>query len=194
MTTWRRGREIVAANRRRAEGSLGEFVENVRREVCTRCPVPRSSRTRARTPPRWRCGPTREHNHVLHEGVLIVSASPSNVPHVPTEDRFTVDDLGLRRRRHPAPVRAASASPTRPTCPTRCSRRIASGACSGRTCDRRDASYFLSRGPIRRTHEPGMARWRKALFLALAHNAADPADYFGLPRDRTVTMGSEVDV
>ena len=39
-----------------------------------------------------------------------------------------------------------------------------------------------------------MARWRKALFLALAHNAADPAAYFGLPPDRTVTMGSDVEV
>ena len=37
-----------------------------------------------------------------------------------------------------------------------------------------------------------MARWRKALFLVLAHNAADPAAYFGLPADRTVTMGSDV--
>jgi KUP system potassium uptake protein len=39
-----------------------------------------------------------------------------------------------------------------------------------------------------------MAQWRKVLFLGLAHNAADPAAYFGLPVDRTVTMGSPVDV
>ena len=39
-----------------------------------------------------------------------------------------------------------------------------------------------------------MARWRKALFVALAHNAADPAAYFRLPGDRTVTMGSDVDL
>jgi KUP system potassium uptake protein len=56
------------------------------------------------------------------------------------------------------------------------------------------ASYFLSRGPIRRTRAPGMARWRKALFVALSRNAADPTAYFGLPVDRTVTMGSPVDV
>jgi KUP system potassium uptake protein len=57
-----------------------------------------------------------------------------------------------------------------------------------------DASFFLSRGPIRRTRAPGMRRWRKVLFLTLARNAADPAAYFGLPVDRTVTMGSPVDV
>ncbi len=40
----------------------------------------------------------------------------------------------------------------------------------------------------------GMAQWRKSLFLTLAHNAADPAAYFRLPADRTVTMGSAVNV
>jgi KUP system potassium uptake protein len=39
-----------------------------------------------------------------------------------------------------------------------------------------------------------MVRWRKVLFLFLAHNAADPAAYFGLPANRTVTMGSAVDL
>jgi KUP system potassium uptake protein len=39
-----------------------------------------------------------------------------------------------------------------------------------------------------------MARWRKSLFLFLAHNAADPTAYFGLPSNRTVTMGSAVDL
>jgi KUP system potassium uptake protein len=34
-----------------------------------------------------------------------------------------------------------------------------------------------------------MRRWRKALFVALIRHAADPADYFGLPDDRTVEMG-----
>jgi KUP system potassium uptake protein len=39
-----------------------------------------------------------------------------------------------------------------------------------------------------------MPRWRKQLFVALAHNAANPAEYFGLPADRTVVMGTHVDV
>jgi len=39
-----------------------------------------------------------------------------------------------------------------------------------------------------------MARWRKVLFVTMAHNAANPSEYFGLPVDRTVVMGSQVDV
>jgi KUP system potassium uptake protein len=38
-----------------------------------------------------------------------------------------------------------------------------------------------------------MSNWRKKIFLTMAHNAANPAGYFGLP-DRTVTMGERVDL
>ena len=60
--------------------------------------------------------------------------------------------------------------------------------------DPAQASYFLSRGALRRTNAPGMSRWAKALFVVLAHNAGDPAEFFGLPRNQTVIMGSDVDV
>jgi KUP system potassium uptake protein len=38
-----------------------------------------------------------------------------------------------------------------------------------------------------------MRRWRKALFVAMTRNTAGPVGYFGLPDDRTVTMGSTVE-
>ena len=57
-----------------------------------------------------------------------------------------------------------------------------------------DASYFLSTIELRPGEGPGMARWRKRLFLASSHVSADAADYFALPRERTVIMGSLVEV
>jgi len=54
------------------------------------------------------------------------------------------------------------------------------------------ASFFLSRMTIVRTDAPGMAGWRKRLFMTMARNASDPVTYFGLPDDRTVVMGSHV--
>jgi KUP system potassium uptake protein len=53
-------------------------------------------------------------------------------------------------------------------------------------------SYFVSRITIALSDEPGMARWRKRLFLAISRNAADPSEYFRLPVDRTVVMGSVI--
>jgi KUP system potassium uptake protein len=62
-----------------------------------------------------------------------------------------------------------------------------------RTVDVDEASYFLSHIAIVPTRKGGMTRWRKRLFLAMAHNAANPADYFGLPDDRTLTIGERIE-
>jgi KUP system potassium uptake protein len=39
-----------------------------------------------------------------------------------------------------------------------------------------------------------MPKWRKKLFVAISRNAADPVEYFGLPGDRTVVMGSHIEI
>jgi KUP system potassium uptake protein len=57
-----------------------------------------------------------------------------------------------------------------------------------------NASHFLSKIELRRGPEPTMARWRKHLFLATSRITADAAEYFSLPRDNTVIMGSHVEV
>jgi KUP system potassium uptake protein len=63
-----------------------------------------------------------------------------------------------------------------------------------RNLDLEHASYFVSRITITPTDEPDMKRWRKDLFMALARNAASPIEAFGLPSERTVTIGSQVPV
>jgi KUP system potassium uptake protein len=115
------------------------------------------------------------------------------VPHVPPEDRLTVDDLGYEDDgiQHLS-VELGFSDP--PDIPAALRYANAHGMIEPEGCDVGEASYFLSRGSIRRTSAPGMARWRKALFVVLAHMAANPAAYFGLPPDATVTMGSDVEV
>jgi KUP system potassium uptake protein len=193
MTTWRRGREIVSANRRRQEGSLTEFVEEQHARG-----LPRVEGTAVFPHPGKDTTPLAlranvEHNKVLHRGVLIVSATSQTVPHVPPEERFSVDHLGQADDgiQHLA-IRFGFSDA--PDLPEALREACAQGVLEPEILDVPGASYFLSRGPIRRTSAPGMATWRKVLFLALARNAADPAAYFGLPPARTVTMGSPVDV
>jgi KUP system potassium uptake protein len=133
------------------------------------------------------------HNKVLHHSVLIVSATSEGVPHVPVDERFTIDPLGFEddRIQHLS-VRFGFSD--EPDIPRALEQASAADVLDEGLVDVHEASYFLSRGPIHRTRAPGMAQWRKALFLILARNAADPAAYFGLPVDRTVTMGQPVDV
>jgi KUP system potassium uptake protein len=193
MSTWRRGREIVAGNRRKQEGSLREFVEELYERGLPRVPgsavFPHPGKDT--TPLALRANVV--HNKVLHRDVVIVSASSANVPHVPVDERFEVDHLGhLDDRIQHLSVRFGFSD--EPNLHEALRQACASGALHPGTIGTTDTSYFLSRGPIRRTRNPGMAQWRKVLFLTLAHNAADPAAYFGLPVDRTVTMGRPVDV
>jgi KUP system potassium uptake protein len=60
--------------------------------------------------------------------------------------------------------------------------------------DEANLSYFLSHIELARGHAPGMSRWRKRLFIATSRITADAAEYFQLPRDRTVVMGSRIEV
>ncbi|HEX2550029.1 MAG TPA: KUP/HAK/KT family potassium transporter, partial [Nocardioidaceae bacterium] len=192
MTTWRKGREITVQNRAAAEGPLQDFIEKVRKHQITRVrgigvfPHP----TKDTTPLALRANV--EHNHVLHKHVLIVSARPEGVPHVKPEDQLVVDDLGYDDDgiMHLTVRYGFFDSPNLPAA-------VEKAAADGLIpfhVDIDDVSYFLSRGALRRTDGAGMSRWRKQLFIVLAHNAGDPAEIFGLPRNQTVIMGSDVDV
>ncbi len=193
MTTWQRGREIVTGNRRAKEGSLREFVDDVRARGLPRVPgtavFPHPGKDT--TPLALRANT--EHNHVLHETVVIMSASAENVPHVPAAERLRVDDLGYTDDgiQH---VSVRFGFSDEPDLPGALRQAVEAGVLEHGGDDVASASWFVSRGAVRRTPAKGMARWRKGLFVVLAHNAADPAAYFGLPADRTVTMGSDVDV
>jgi len=192
MTTWRKGRDITVQNRAAAEGPLQDFIEKVRKHQITRVrgigvfPHP----TKDTTPLALRANV--EHNHVLHKHVLIVSARPEGVPHVKPEDQLVVDDLGYDDDgiMH-LTVRYGFFDS--PDLPAAVEKAVADGLIPFHV-DIDDVSYFLSRGALRRTDGAGMSRWRKQLFIVLAHNAGDPAEIFGLPRNQTVIMGSDVDV
>ena len=63
-----------------------------------------------------------------------------------------------------------------------------------RNLDLEHASYFVSRMTIVPTETPGMALWRKRMFVAMARNAASPVEHFGLPSARTAMTNSEVEI
>jgi KUP system potassium uptake protein len=192
MTTWRKGREITVQNRSAAEGPLQDFIEKVRKHQITRVrgtgvfPHP----TKDTTPLALRANV--EHNHVLHENVVIVSVRTERVPHIADSDRLLADDLGdtgdgITR----ITARFGFQDDTDIPAVLHLADRL--GLLEG-TCDFDDTSYFLSQITIVPSHSPGMSRWRKKLFLHLAHNAASPVEYFKLPDQRTITIGERIEL
>ena len=194
MMTWQRGREIVTTRRQDLEGPLSAFLAEVHAtgllRVSGTAVFPHPSKDT--TPLALRAN--LQLNHVLHERVVLISGRTENVPHIPWDQRLTVDDLGdpadgivhitarfgfQNATDFPEVLRQASAR--------------FPGELTG-DLDPDATSYFVSRITLRRTKRPGMSAWRKALFIGLAHNAASQAEFLCLPDDRTVIMGSHVDL
>jgi KUP system potassium uptake protein len=177
MTTWHRGREIVSANRRAQEGPLPAFapcLRDVRRVPGTAVfPSPAVDTT----PLALRANV--EHNHLVHERIILLSAETVNVPFVDRRERVTVRPLGGGL----VHVRARFGFQDTPDLPD---------ALHLAGLDGDDATWFLSRMTVVPTHGPGMSWWRKKLFMGLNRHAASPVADFGLPWDRTVLLGSQV--
>lgn len=116
-----------------------------------------------------------------------VSTRVSNIPHVPAEQRVRVDDLGDPYD-HISHVTLNFGFQDDQDVPAG----LALAVEQGLDASLDDAVYFVSRITIHRSDRPGMAQWRKRLFVGLAHNAATPVEYFRLPIGRTVVMGAQV--
>ena len=192
MVTWRRGRQILTRNRVEEEGSLAEFLDGL---CALDEPPDRVPGTAVFLTPTPQTTPLAlraevEHNHVLHEKVLIVAAMPVSIAHVGGADRFAVEWLG-RDLFKVAYVTLRVGYRDKVDIPAALALARKRGLLA-RNLDLEHASYFVSRMSIRPTAAPGMRRWRKALFILMARNASSPIEHFGLPQERTVTMGSQV--
>jgi KUP system potassium uptake protein len=189
MLTWQRGRRVITGRRTAQEGSLVGFVEELRAHPPTRVPgvavFPHP--TNQTVPLALRANV--EFNGVVHEHVVIVSVVAENVPHIPRNERLSVDSLehsddgvvylsvrfGFQDVQNiPAALRDACL------------------LTSELDFDPDAALYFLSRITIEPGPDGGLPRWQKRLFIGLSHNAASPATYFKLPVDRTVVMGTRI--
>jgi KUP system potassium uptake protein len=193
LTTWQRGREIVTQRREDAEGPLRAFVDELHQRDYPVRRVPGTAvflnRSKVTAPLAMR--ETVEHLHSLSERVVILTLETKPVPHIPPERRIEIDDLGYSDDGITL-VSAVLGYMDASHVPELLAH--LDGSKLEAPFDPDDASYFLSTIELWCGDAPGMSRWRKHLFLATAHITADPAEYFGLPRDRTVIMGSRIEV
>ncbi|GAC1509285.1 MAG: potassium transporter Kup [Chloroflexota bacterium] len=193
MTTWQRGREIVTNRRMDKEGPLTEFIAGLQSQNLYRVPgtavFPHP--TKETTPLALRANA--ERNHVLHQHVVIISGKTANAPHIPWNERLTVSELGDAKD-DIIHVSAEFGFQDRMDFPEVLRRVMARRGDGQDGADLDDASYFVSRITLHRTNDVGMNRWRKLLFIALAHNAASQAEFLCLPEDRTIVVSAQIDI
>jgi KUP system potassium uptake protein len=193
LTTWQRGRELVTRRREDEEGPLRAFIDELHAMKPPPTRVPGTAvflnRGKATAPLALRANV--EHNQILHEHVLILAIETTPAPHVPAAERITVDDLGYKDDRI-THVTARFGYMDQTNVPALLA--LIREAETESTLNYDNLSYFLSRIEVYRGNAPGMSRWRKRLFIATSRITADAAEYFQLPRDRTLIMGSRIEL
>jgi KUP system potassium uptake protein len=194
LFTWQKGRGIVTRRREKLEGPLKKFVSALHEADPPVFRVPgtavflnRGDRT---TPLAMRANV--EHNHTLHEHVIVLSIETDPVPYVTDRRRLKVSDLGFADDgiSHVTARFGFQEAPNVPAVLLEAEKR---GSLE-RPLDIAQASYFVSKLDLVAGDARDLSPWRKRLFLATAGLAADPVEYFALPRERTVLMGSACEV
>jgi len=186
MTTWKRGREIVATRLRRGELPIERFVgsilaseqKRVRGTAVYLFPEP------GVTPPALLVN--LRSNEVIHDTVVLVSVYTTDTPQVPQGLRTEVHDLGegffqvvLRfgfMEDHNVTV--ALENIVHPDF----------------GFDVTDATFFVGKETIIPTDVPGMAIWRERLYALLHRNASSAARFFGLPRAQVMEVGVQLEI
>ncbi len=193
LSTWQRGRGVVTRLRMADEEPLQDFVEAVR---VLDPPVLRIPGTAvyltarpATTPLALRAAV--DHTNVMFENVVILSIETTKAPYAADSERLTVDALGYSDDgiTH---LTARFGFQDVPDVPATLALAADTGVEVGIDVD--TILYYLSEITIAPGDAPDMARWRKRLFVGLARNAASPVEYFRLPHQRTVSVGSQVDL
>ncbi len=185
LTTWSTGRRIMRD--RLSEDSmpfdlfLNSVCEKVRRVPGTS--VFLSSTTEGIPPALLH---NLKHNHILHERVVILTVVTEGVPHIPSDARRVVDGVGHGFYRmiirigfmDEADVPAELAAEDRAGGPFR----------------PMDTSYFLARQTLIASKRPGMALWREKLFAWMIRNSETAMQFFRLPTNRVIELGSQLEL
>ncbi len=127
-----------------------------------------------------------KHNQVLHERNILLTIIVEDKPYVTTGNRLLIDDLGKSFFR----VRVFYGFMEEPDIPAAlelCSKR-------GLSFDMMSTSFFVSRAMIVSSPNPGMNKLRERLFMALSRNAQHAADFFKIPSNRVIEMGTRVEI
>jgi KUP system potassium uptake protein len=128
-----------------------------------------------------------KHNHVLHERVAIMTVRVEDQPWVPLAERVEFEKLGAGFYRIVARY-GFMQSPNVPAVLEQCDGR------EGFAAEPMTTSYFFGRDKFITRAAAGLARWREAIFIFLQRNAVSAADFFRIPSNRTVELGTQIEI
>jgi KUP system potassium uptake protein len=186
MTTWRSGRDALANAREMRSLPLELFLADVAATKPVR--VPGTAVVMSGTPDGVPVVLLHhfKHNRTLHEKVVLLSIETERRPRVSEGFRVRVADLGHGFFQMSARV-GYMQDPDVPAL-------LREAGASGLQIDPGQASYFLGRESLLTSGPAKLAGWRKSLFAFLSRNARPATQYFGLPPNRVIELGAQVEL
>jgi KUP system potassium uptake protein len=189
MFTWRKGEQIMDTARLGLRQSSKRFLAGLQQDPPVRLPGTAVVLGRMAQGVPLMLTQNVRHNHVMYEHTLLVAVSVAEIPRVAEAERAAVTQLapGLTR------VELRYGFMESPDVP----QGLATAAAQGKIAlpDPGSITYFTGHETIVALgRNPGMARWREALFAFMHRNAQRPAAYFGIPWSQVMEIGVEFEI
>ena len=186
MTTWKRGREFLSKFMIERATSLEDFFRVIKEKNPPRVPGTAVFMTLTRDIAPSVLLQHFKHNKSLHNNIILLSIVVENYPDVSALERVRVTELEngfikivARYGYMEAPDITEVLS-------------LAEGA--GLQINIKELSYFLGRETIIPKGNSGLSSWRKKVFILLSRNARSAAEYFNLPQDRVIEIGTQIQI
>jgi KUP system potassium uptake protein len=185
LTTWSRGRALMRERMAESTMPMEIFIKSAANSA-TRVPGTAIFMASAASGVPSALLHNIKHNRILHERVIILTVQIEDVPYVVSSDRIICKDLGegfyrvkmrfgfLEETNVPATLDLVDLC--------------------GPKFDMMHTSFFLSRQTLIASKMPGMAIWREKIFAWMLRNAANAMEFFKLPSNRVVELGSQVEI
>jgi KUP system potassium uptake protein len=185
LTTWSRGRALMRERMAESSMPMEIFIKSAANSA-TRVPGTAIFMASAASGVPSALLHNIKHNRILHERVIVLTVQIEDVPFVRSDDRIVCKDLGegfyrvkmrfgfLEETNVPATLDLVDLC--------------------GPKFDMMHTSFFLSRQTLIASKIPGMAIWREKVFAWMLRNAANAMEFFKLPSNRVVELGSQVEI
>lgn len=185
LTTWAKGRELMIARLREAAMPVKVFIQSAASSA-TRVPGTAVFMTSAADGVPHALLHNLKHNKVIHDRVILLTVKIADMPFVEEETRCRLEDLGDGFHR----LVVKYGFMQEPDVPAALARLTGCGP----AFKMMDTSFFLARQTLLPSSRPGMAIWREKLFAWMLNNSESAMEFFRLPTNRVVELGSQVEI
>ncbi|TYB84259.1 potassium transporter Kup [Oceaniovalibus sp. ACAM 378] len=186
MWTWARGTQQLFEQSRKLSVPLVDFIPKIENSSTLHAPGTAVFLTSdvSATPPALLHN--LKHNHVLHAHIIVLTVETRDVPRVPENERAVIERLNDRFER----ISLRFGFMETPNV----NRALGSCRKQGLQFEGMKTTFFLGRRKLVAKADIGMPIWQDHLYIFMSRLAADPSDFYHLPRDRVVELGSQVAV